>query len=153
MKEPVAGGIAGLLAAAPMTVAMEIMHRQLPVEQQYPLPPREITDKLAEEAGVDDEMDEQDQQQATMAAHFGYGTACGIAYGMVAHHLPGPPIVRGIGFGLAVWSGSYLGLLPALQILKPATEHPAKRNALMIAAHVVWGAATGVIAEALMDEG
>lgn len=42
-----------------------------------------------------------------------------------------------------VWSGSYLGLLPALNILPPATEHPPGRNALMIAAHVVWGSVLG----------
>ena len=27
-------------------------------------------------------------------------------------------------------------------ILKPATRHPGRRNMLMIAAHIVWGAAT-----------
>jgi len=42
-----------------------------------------------------------------------------------------------------VWGGSYLGLLPSLGILRPATDHPAQRNALMIAAHLVWGATLG----------
>jgi hypothetical protein len=53
---------------------------------------------------------------------------------------------------VAVWAGSYLGWLPAAGILSPATEHPARRNALMIASHVVWGAAAGVIVERLSDE-
>jgi putative membrane protein len=40
---------------------------------------------------------------------------------------------------------SYLGLLPALGILRPATEHPERRNALMIVAHLIWGSITGLI--------
>lgn len=33
--------------------------------------------------------------------------------------------------------------------LPPATKHPARRNALMIAAHVVFGAALGLLVERL----
>ena len=40
-----------------------------------------------------------------------------------------------------------LGLLPALGILTPATRHPPRRNLLMIAAHVVWGATLGLLTE------
>jgi hypothetical protein len=35
-----------------------------------------------------------------------------------------------------------MGWIPAVGTLEPATEHPPRRNALMIAAHLVWGAAT-----------
>ena len=35
-----------------------------------------------------------------------------------------------------------MGWVPALNLLEPATEHPARRNALMIAVHLVWGAST-----------
>lgn len=152
MKDVVAGGISGFIATAPMTAAMEAMHRQLPWYEQYPLPPREITEKMAEEAGMDDNLDEEEQVEATLVNHFAYGAACGTVYGMMARHLPGPPVAHGIGFGLVVWTGSYLGLLPALGILKPATEHPARRNALMIAAHVVWGAAAGMAFNALAED-
>jgi uncharacterized membrane protein YagU involved in acid resistance len=49
----------------------------------------------------------------------------------------------GATFGLGVWVASYLGLMPMLGILRPATRHPARRNALMIAAHLVWGGVLG----------
>ncbi|MCA1636528.1 MAG: hypothetical protein LC802_23280 [Acidobacteria bacterium] len=54
---------------------------------------------------------------------------------------------------MAVWAGSYLGWLPAAGILRPATEHPPRRTALMIAAHVVWGVAAGLVVESLTDDG
>jgi len=53
--------------------------------------------------------------------------------------------VKGIVFGLGVWAASYLAWLPALGILPPATEAPPRRNAVMIAAHIVWGAAAGLL--------
>ena len=55
--------------------------------------------------------------------------------------MPGPAL--GIGFGLAVWGGSYLGWIPALGILRPANRHPPRRTSLMIASHMVWGGALG----------
>lgn len=147
-----AGLIAGAVATVPMTVAMELMHRQLPEEQQYPLPPREIEQRLTEVADIDDDMNEEEHFWLTMVSHFGYGSAAGAVYASLAPRLSRSPVVDGIGFGLALWAGSYLGLLPSLGILRPATEHPAPRNALMIAAHVVWGATAGVVAQSLQDQ-
>jgi putative membrane protein len=60
--------------------------------------------------------------------------------------------VKGIGFGLLVWAGSYLGLLPALGLLSPATQHAPQRNLLMIAAHLVWGAVLGAVTDRLQQE-
>lgn len=143
------GTLAGFVATVPMTVAMELMHRRLPAKERYPLPPREITMEIAEDAGVKEQMDEPERLGATLAAHFGYGAATGALYAPLARRAQLPPVVGGATYGLVVWAGSYLGLLPALGILRPATEHPARRNALMIAAHLVWGAVTGVLVESL----
>jgi len=46
----------------------------------------------------------------------------------------------GASFGVGVWAASYLGWIPAVGLLAPATRHPRHRSALMLAAHVVWGA-------------
>lgn len=142
-----AGGAAGLAATVPMTLAMAAMHRRLPARQRYPLPPRQVTMNAARKAGVEPsrDLDEQERVGLTMLAHFGYGAAVGALYGPMAPKSLPASILGGVGWGLAVWAGSYLGLLPALNLLSPATRHPARRNALMIAAHVVWGAATGVL--------
>ncbi len=147
------GAMAGFLATIPMTIAMELLHRRLPWTQRYPLPPREITDDLTDKAGVEEHLDEKEEQGLTLTAHFGYGTATGALFGAVANQLPPPRVVSGIVYGLTVWSVSYLALLPALGILRPATQHPAERNLLMIAAHVVWGASVGAIVDVLAKRG
>jgi hypothetical protein len=38
-----------------------------------------------------------------------------------------------------VWVVSYFGIMPGLRTLRPAHDRPGRRNALMIAAHLVWG--------------
>jgi uncharacterized membrane protein YagU involved in acid resistance len=54
-------------------------------------------------------------------------------------------------FALLVWLVSYLGWIPAANILPPATDQPKRRNALMIAAHVVWGVSLGSVFALLTD--
>ncbi len=153
MNRVLLGALAGLAATAPMTLAMKLMHERLPRGEQYPLPPRQVTEGLAEKAGLGGHLDEEEREAATWVSHFAYGAACGALYGAVAgERLDEHPLLAGAGFGLAVWAGSYLGWLPAAGIISPATEHPARRNALMIAAHAVWGAATGAALAALSDE-
>jgi uncharacterized membrane protein YagU involved in acid resistance len=44
--------------------------------------------------------------------------------------------------GVGIWLGSYMGWIPGVGILKPATDHPPRRNLLMLGAHIVWGVAT-----------
>jgi uncharacterized membrane protein YagU involved in acid resistance len=153
MNRILLGALAGLAATAPMTLAMKLMHEQLPPEEKYPLPPRQVAEGLAEVAGVNEYMDEEDREAATWASHFAYGAACGALYGAVSGRALGRhAALSGAGFGAAVWAGSYLGLLPAAGILSPATEHPARRNALMIAAHIVWGTTAALVIHNLADE-
>ena len=151
MKMFMSGLLAGFLATAPMTVFMMLLYRRLPRREKYPLPPREITMELAGKAGG--KMDENERTGLTLAAHFSYGTVMGSLYSLAAARLPGPFMVKGIVFGLLVWAGSYLVVLPALGVLSSAKEHPLRRNALMISAHAVWGAVLGLIVEWLSREG
>jgi hypothetical protein len=149
MDRVLSGFVAGLTATAPMTAAMIAMHRKLPVHQRYPLPPRRITMAVAKKLGAKKYLDEEHRTGLTLLAHFGYGAAVGGLFGLVAPQQLSKSIPAGIGYGLLVWAGSYLGLLPALDLHRPATREPDKRNGLMIAAHVVWGAAAGALVPAL----
>ncbi|HYY93365.1 MAG TPA: DUF6789 family protein [Pyrinomonadaceae bacterium] len=156
MNRILLGALAGLAATVPMTLAMKLMHEALPRHEQYPLPPRQVLEGMAEKAGVNEQMDEEDREAATWVSHFAYGMACGALYGALSEGLDSldvPPALAGVGFSLAVWAGSYLGWLPAAGIISPATEHPPRRNALMIAAHVVWGVSAGMMVDKLADGG
>ena len=145
-----AGAAAGLAATVPMTAAMQLMHRRLPPRQRYPLPPRRITMRAAHKAGVKPHLDEPERLGLTMAAHFGYGAAVGALFGLVAPRRPAEAAAAGAGFGVLVWAVSYLGLMPALGLHPPATTEPARRNGLMIAAHLVWGATAGLLTHAIV---
>lgn len=147
------GALAGLLATAPMTLTMKLMHESLPEPEQYPLPPRQVAMGVAEKAGLSEHLDESEREGLTWASHFAYGAACGAVYAPLARRVPLPPVLSGVSFGLAVWAGSYLGWLPAAGLISPATEHPPRRTAVMIAAHVVWGATAGLVVAQLPDEG
>jgi uncharacterized membrane protein YagU involved in acid resistance len=138
------GALSGFLATIPMTATMELLHRRLPPHEQYPLPPREITENLTEEVGMRDHLDESTHVGLTLLSHFAYGTAAGAVYASLARHYKFPPLSGGVGFGLALWAASYLGWLPAIGLLPPASKHPPRRTGLMLAAHGVWGATLGI---------
>ena len=149
----IAGALAGFVATAPMTAAMEAMHRRLPAAERYPLPPSEITEQIEAAAGARRRIDEPEHVAASLVTHFAVGTAAGGLYGPLAAGLRPNPLLGGVAFGLAVWATGYLGVLPALDLLRPATEHPPRRNALMITAHVVWGATLGVLLNRMIRPG
>ena len=129
------GALAGIAGTFAMTAAARAMHRGLPAPERYPLPPREIIEGVL--PGVAGRWaEERGRQTTTLAAHFGYGAATGAMYALFR---PRGGILPGAAYGLLVWTVSYFGIMPGLRILKPAFAHPGRRNALMIAAHLIWG--------------
>jgi hypothetical protein len=135
-----------------MTVAMTAMHRALPHEEQEPLPPRQIAENAASTAGVDLGPDEDTREAVTLAAHFGYGAAAGSLYGPFAGSTGLPRAAEGMLYGMAVWGGSYLGLLPGAGLYRSAKDESRSRNALMISAHLIWGASLGLLVSALSKD-
>lgn len=133
------GAIAGVAGTMAMTMAMRRLHERLPEQERYPLTPREIVDSTAAKAEV--ELAGEPAEDATVAAHFAYGAACGA---LLAALNPRMGARSGAAAGVGIWLASYMGWIPAAGILKPATEHPPRRNALMIGVHLVWGAVTAV---------
>lgn len=168
MQAELAGAAAGFLATAPMTAAMALMHLWLPDHERYPLPPRQIVDNAAGQAGVEHAVPGEAHDRwerrtgfepitdarggVALASHFAFGAMAGSAYGPVARTKPSHPALAGIGYGLMVWGSQYLGVLPAAGWLSNAKDHPVRRNALMIAAHVVWGATLRIVADRLVRE-
>src|SRR5690606_33139906 len=139
------GAIGGVVGTFAMTAAMRAMHRRLPAEQRYPLPPREIVEGGLPEP-VKRNVGEQGRRTATRVGHFGYGAVTGAAYALTRRHHG--DVIDGALYGASVWAASYLAEMPGLGILKPALRHPAERNLLMIGAHLVWG---GTLALAIRE--
>lgn len=149
LRGMLSGAIAGGGAAIPMLVVMEAGFRRLPARERYPLPPREVVEEVSEQTGVPLPAGEEYRIAVTLAAHLGYGMAVGAPIGLASPRTGSEAVFRGLLLGGVVWTGSYLGLLPALGILRPATEHPPRRTLLMIAAHGVWGVCAALIVSSL----
>ena len=146
MNRAVAGALSGLAATGPMTLFMIAAHKALPRDERQPLPPRDITMNAAGAAGVREDIEAAGRRtESTLAAHFGFGTSAGLVYSGVAGASGLPPAAEGALYGLGVWASNYLGIMPALGLVRPATEEPAGRNAVMIAANVLWGTVAAVL--------
>lgn len=122
-----------------MTATMLLLHRRLPRHERYQLPPEKITGEFAKAVDLESAQTEPARTVATALAHLSYGAAAGFLYSGILGAAD-RNTAAGITYGLAVWAGSYFGLMPALGLHEPATRHPRRRNAMMAAAHVVWGA-------------
>ena len=153
LKLLVKGAVAGFTATFPMSAVMMLGRELLPQREQYWLPPSQIVSQVAKKVGLKEAKDGPEYTLITVLSHFAYGAACGTVYAALPHRILPLPALKGSLFGLIVWSSSYLGLLPAFEILSPATRHPAGRNALMIIAHIVWGSTLGVLVDSLSNEG
>lgn len=148
------GSLAGLAATVPMTVAMGAMHRLLPAHEQYPLPPRVITENVLEKADADDALAEEHEDGLALVNHFAYGAAMGAVYALGLHVARKQAAAgSGVAFGLGVWAASYQAVLPMARLFPPPEAEPARRNALMITSHIVWGATLGLALQAANGKG
>jgi uncharacterized membrane protein YagU involved in acid resistance len=145
------GAAAGFIATAPMSLTMVLGWRMLPGPEKYPLPPRLIIEEMSERAGLRDHLDDDQLVGLTLFSHFGYGALFGAIYALFGNRIPMHSSLRGTLAGLAIWVGSYLGWLPAMGILRPATRHPWRRNLLMVIAHIVWGVTLGELVRKLTE--
>jgi len=139
------GAVAGFAGTTLMTAAMSRLYRRLPERDRYPLTPREIIDSASNQASVP--LENEAAIDLTIAGHFAYGAAAGSLIGVTN---PRIGVVEGALAGVAVWAASYVGWIPGVGLLKPATAHPGRRNLLMITAHLAWGAATALSMKELM---
>ena len=75
-------------------------------------------------------------------AHWGYGSAAGAAYGIVAGSLPRPQPRYGLSLGAALFANDYIAL-PVAGLYKPIWEYDVKTLAWDLGGHLAYGAGTG----------
>lgn len=140
-----AGAIAGLIATVPMTLAMLAMQRVLPRREQQRLPPEQVTSDLVQRSGLRRAFPRKHDGTLAWVLHFAFGTGAGALYAGLSPGGPLPAWLRGPTYGVLVWVGAYFGWLPSLQLHGHGAEQTWRRNALMLAAHLVWGGTLGVL--------
>ncbi len=144
IRKLVLGAVAGLGGTTVMTAFMAAARRtgMMP----WDMPPRDITEKMTEAAGVREEAEGPALETAWVLQHFGFGASAGAVYSLLPGRLPrGGTGASGVPFGLAVWVVSYTGWLPLLGLYPSPKEDQNRRVASMIVAHVIYGAATGLL--------
>lgn len=146
LSNTVAGAAAGMAATLPMTGAIALCQSRLPLSEQFAAPPpHQVAMDSAKALGFHSSLEPDERVFLTILSHFGYGAAAGALYGLATPEDHASPALRGIGFGCAVWGGSYLGWLPAAGFRAAAHRMSLRRNLMMLGAHVVWGATLGIL--------
>jgi hypothetical protein len=140
------GAISGFVATAPMSAVIVLgrVFRLL-----WTPPPRQITSTAFKRVGVQPDESSEEFTAGWVAAHFLYGAAAGALYSTARPALPGSIAQKGLIFGGAVWSVSYLGFVPALGLYPWPQDDSRTRMAVMIAAQAVYGVATAQLERAL----
>ena len=117
---------------------MERLFRTPPEKERYAFPPRELVAVAARPRSKRPRGDpETSSAGQAVAAHFAFGAGTGSLFALQRRR----SAAAGITYALGIWTASYLGWVPAAGLLRPASSHPQRRNALMLGVHVVWGTA------------
>lgn len=134
------GALGGAAATAAMTAVMLAGKRLGRLDR---LAPRVIVERPLRAAGVTDD----DRIAATTAvAHLGYGVANGSLFGVLAPHVPGPPVARGVAYAGALLLLSYQGWVPAARLLPPLSRQAPERRWNVVVSHLVYGTVLGRLA-------
>lgn len=139
------GAKAGAAATVPMGATLRLGLMATDTSQRVPF--SAVMKSIERKVGV--HVDEPVHDAAAWAGHVASGAAFGALFGAATSLLPAQArspakdAAWGAVFGLGLWAASYLGWLPAPGVLRFAKRGPAALNATNIAAHLVWGGATG----------
>lgn len=134
------GALAGMAATVAMSVVMLGARRLGLIDRQ---PPEEITARVSDSSGRP--MRGRPLEVAASLAHLAFGAIGGMVFASLLR-LAGPvgsPVRLAITYGLSIWFVSYRHALPAWGLVRSEREAGAQRDAVMLVAHVVYGAVLG----------
>jgi uncharacterized membrane protein YagU involved in acid resistance len=145
LRQTLNSGAAGLVATAPMTAVM-LGARQIGL--LHTPPPEQISARAAAKV-PSPVLASRTAQPLWPVAHGGYGVVCGVAYGALRPWLPSSTAQAGFLFGGMVWSVSYLGLMPALDLYPWPAKDASPRRTVTIVAHAVYGVTLAAVVQRL----
>ncbi len=155
---PLAAVVGGLLAGAVGTVALDTVqyakYRRgggkegplawefAPVDSWQKAPAPGQVGKRVIEGFTQRELPDRWAWLVSTIMHWGYGSANGAAFGVLAATLRQPRASYGLPFGAVVWITGYI-VLPAGGLYQPIWKYDAKTLAGDLSAHLAYGAGTG----------
>lgn len=140
MSRLLRGAIAGALATAHMSAVM-MGAKQFGLVGE--MPPEKITARLLKRTPISPS--EEHQDALATALHFGFGSAAGALFGVVAPKRLIARVPMGMGYGAAMWGVSYMGWIPAFGIMPHAARDRRDRQMTMLAGHLVYGTALAIL--------
>lgn len=144
------GARAGLVATAAMSLLM-LAAKAAGLTGR--LPPARVADQATEELPPPGQPDRPERDVLGAALHFGFGAGLGAVFGLATSGLDRLRLstALGVGYATAVYAVSYLGWIPALNIMPTATRDRPGRSVTMLLGHWLFGAVLGALI-ALGDE-
>ena len=148
------GILAGLIAGAVGAGAMSLVYKGLTAATSGDRPP---TAAVQQEKGEDPTVKLADaitrpllqrplpddkKPLAGSLVHYGFGAAVGGLYSGLAAIMPRVTVVLGLPFGVAVWLGAHVIMVPALGLAPPPARQPLPKEGLEFTMHLVYGAVT-----------
>ena len=143
----IAGLVGGLLAAGAMSVAHRILS-DLDRKAEAPSPkPEDPTVTVARAATglAGYTLAEHQKPRVGAAVHYAFGAVVGAVYGAVAEIAPIVTTAFGVPFGIGVWFGAHVVVVPAMGLSDPPTRQPVGKEAEEFGLHVVYGAVTEIV--------
>jgi hypothetical protein len=105
--------------------------------------PAQLAKRVIEGVFLVDEVPPSKIPLLTETMHWGYGTAWGAAYGLLAGTAGRSTLRGGLAFGLTVWASSYVELVPT-GLYEPPWDYSPQVIALDLSYHLVYGTSTSV---------
>ena len=135
------GAAAGTLATVPMSAVMLGAGKLGLMGQQ---PPEAITKEAVEDLTGSEPHGATSDALASLA-HLGFGALSGAVFAALPRPERVPAPLAGVAFALPVWAASYRGWVPRFGAMPHADDDRNDRVAVMIGAHVVFGAVLGAL--------
>jgi putative membrane protein len=141
------GIIAGLVGGVIAAGAMSLVHKGIGAQSAG----QQSEDATVRVAGgisrrlVNRPVPENKKPLAGNIVHYAFGAGVGALYGGLADVAPRVTVALGLPFGISVWLGAHVIMVPALGLAAPPTRQAASKEALEFILHLVYGAVTEVV--------
>lgn len=147
LRGALAGLVGGLLAAGAMSLAHRLVGDLIPKPPPSAAQDEDSTVKVASQALrlIGRTLAEHEKPLAGTIVHYAFGAGVGAVYGAVAKLVPLVTVAFGLPFGIAVWLGAHVIMVPALGLAEPPIRQPLGKEAHELGLHLVYGVVTELV--------